>query len=87
MFKADDKEEVKMQDSNSVWQCGGCGKSAHFGACNVARPHKCPVCEGKRTMPYGFYHTIDLRDSLDATSADTVVYCRTCDAKGFIVLC
>ena len=44
----------------------------------MARPHLCPVCMGKGTVPAGFYSHGDL------TSTLTPEQCRTCQGFGMV---
>ena len=44
----------------------------------MARPHLCPVCQGKGTVPAGFYGHGDL------TSTLTPEQCRTCQGFGMV---
>lgn len=44
-------------------------------------PHKCPVCEGRTTVPAGFY---SLGPSTTNAAAET---CRACDGRGIVWDC
>lgn len=43
---------------------------------------KCPVCNGRQTVPYSFY----LSQITDATGDNSEVLCRSCDGKGYIAI-
>ncbi len=43
-------------------------------------PVRCPVCDGRGTLPYGFYHN----QPRDATGADQTTQCRSCMGRGII---
>lgn len=46
------------------------------------RPYKCPVCEGRGTVPIGFYETFS-----QGTTTATVTYdvtCKTCNGTGIV---
>lgn len=41
------------------------------------QPHCCPVCEGRQTMPVGFYPG-------EITSESVAQPCRTCKGEGIL---
>jgi len=43
-------------------------------------PHRCPVCQGKGTLPPGFYEHGDSVTRSDTTPDP----CKTCDGLGYI---
>jgi hypothetical protein len=43
-------------------------------------PHRCPVCEGRKSVPYGFY----LDRETQSTSVQLVEPCRQCGGTGII---
>jgi len=43
-------------------------------------PHRCPVCEGRGTVPHGFYSHEEM--GTDASTAPET--CRTCNGQGVI---
>jgi len=45
----------------------------------MARPHTCPVCQGRGTVPQGFYNHGDM-----LTSSLTPEQCRTCLGTGIV---
>lgn len=46
---------------------------------NERTPHRCPVCEGRGSVPPGFY-----RLTCYSTTALTVELCRTCAGGGLV---
>jgi len=43
-------------------------------------PHRCPVCDGRGTVPFNFYSGSTL------ASNTSPVECRSCAGKGYLVL-
>lgn len=43
-----------------------------------APPYKCPVCEGRGTMPCGFYERLQITDNTASNE------CRSCKGTGII---
>lgn len=49
---------------------------------NPKIPHRCPVCEGRGLVPFGFYST---NPWCIHTSASTIPEtCRTCNGRGIV---
>lgn len=44
------------------------------------KPHICPVCNGKTTVPNGFYNTLGASSSTNSEPET----CRSCNGKGII---
>jgi hypothetical protein len=42
---------------------------------------RCPVCDGRCTLPYGFYH----EQPRDTTGAGSTTQCRSCMGRGIVV--
>lgn len=45
--------------------------------------YKCPVCEGRGFVPFGFY-TRQPYDSSSVTGSASTELCRSCDGRGII---
>lgn len=59
--------------------CVRCGAVPGRRAAPVARPPvKCPVCEGRGTVPHDFYA------QLGASSSTTRETCRSCQGRGIV---
>lgn len=44
-------------------------------------PHKCPVCQGKGLVPYGFYSSY----SVHITTNTAPEQCKSCSGSGIII--
>ncbi len=44
-------------------------------------PHKCPICDGKGTVPNGFYNSTNNTYSTNSTATET---CKTCHGSGIV---
>jgi len=49
---------------------------------DTKRPYCCPVCQGRLTMPHGFYEDIPRGSSTSNNTARET--CRTCNGTGVI---
>lgn len=47
----------------------------------MAIPHKCPVCEGRGTVPHGFYNSVHYSCTVTAANRET---CKTCWGLGIV---
>lgn len=47
------------------------------------KPHICPVCKGKRTVPGGFYR-MNLQGEWSGASSESDEICRTCQGTGMV---
>lgn len=47
----------------------------------MATPHQCPVCNGRGTVPNGFYNSDGMQYSSAGTWAET---CRSCGGTGVV---
>jgi hypothetical protein len=45
------------------------------------RVARCPVCDGRGTLPYGFYHD----QPRDTTGAGPTTQCRSCMGRGIVM--
>lgn len=47
-------------------------------------PHKCPVCDGRGNVPFGFYEAGWTGHYTTGTKPIPVEDCRTCNGKGVL---
>jgi len=71
-----DKEKNKNNDDNL---------SLNINNDKKLTPYKCPVCEGRGVVPFGFYdYSNKFKTINDIETEIPIEMCRTCIGKGII---